>query len=44
MASVSVTDEQIFVLNEAAVSPNTKKATKLCLTIGRSFFKAISNE
>ena len=26
------TDEQTFVLNEAAVSPETKKVTKFCLT------------
>jgi hypothetical protein len=32
---VPVTDEQIFVLNETAVSPKTKKATKFCLTLYR---------
>jgi hypothetical protein len=32
---VPVRDEQIFVLNEAVVSPNTKKATKDCLTVCR---------
>jgi hypothetical protein len=32
---IPVTDEQIFVVNEAAVSPNTKKATKFCLTVCR---------
>ena len=38
-----VVDEQIFVLNARSytVLPNTKKATKCCLT---AFFKAISNE
>jgi hypothetical protein len=30
---VTVADEQIFVLNEATISPNTKKATTFCLTI-----------
>jgi hypothetical protein len=29
------TDEQILVLNEAAVSQNTKKAAKFCLTVCR---------
>ena len=33
---VPVTEEQIYVLNEAAVSPNAKKATKFCLTVCRS--------
>jgi hypothetical protein len=33
MASRFVTDEHFFLLNEAAVSPNTKKATKFCLTV-----------
>ena len=28
-----VTDEQMFVLNEAAASQNIKKATKFCLTV-----------
>jgi hypothetical protein len=32
---VLVTDEQMFVQNEAGVSPNTKKATKFCLTVCR---------
>jgi hypothetical protein len=41
---VSVADEEIFVLNEAAVSPNTKKAAKFCLTVCRGILKTISNE
>jgi hypothetical protein len=28
-----VTDEQMFVLNEAAASQNIKKATKFCLIV-----------
>jgi hypothetical protein len=42
---VPVTEKQIFVLNEAAVSPNTKKAANFCSTVGKGiFFKAISSE
>jgi hypothetical protein len=37
-----VIDKQMFVLNEAVVSPNTKKATK-CFKIAFFSFKAISN-
>ena len=32
---VPITDEKIFVPNEAAISPNTKKATNVCLTVHR---------
>ena len=37
-----VIDKQMFVLNEAVVSPNTKKTTK-CLKFSFFSFKAISN-
>jgi hypothetical protein len=33
MTFVPVTDEQFFVLNEAVVSPNTKKVTMFRLTV-----------
>jgi hypothetical protein len=41
---VPVADEKIFVLNEAVVSPNMKKATKFTFYRGIKFFKVISNE
>ena len=40
-----VTDEQMFVVKEAVVSPDTKKDTTFSLTVCiEVFFKAISNE